>query len=416
MTMAQLPPTVKGWCPDAFHPMETGDGLLVRLRLAGGELAADTGAAIAGLARDYGNGLVDLTQRGNLQLRGVTPATLPDLTRALKALGLLEHDGLRHVICSPFHRLDVTAQIDGEALLRALEARLTAAPDLQNLPGKFCFLIDDGGRFGLDGVNADIRLLGHDKHVILALTGAEGISYPVGAFDLSSATDAAIALARAFIKLSAPTSARRMDRLVQSIGAKAIAKAAGFAPDAVLPPLPIRNTKAQDVIGVHIGFVGVAAPFGRFDAAQMEVLTSVATEGLRLTPWRVILLPGAKPTALQKLGRAGFIVSPQDARLVVAACPGQPACSSAQIDTRLAAQQLAGLVQQFAETGLALHVSGCSKGCAHAASAPVTLVGRDRAYDIVFDGRADAVPRLSGLTLPDLTAMLSAISAGRLAS
>jgi len=416
MTMAPLPPTIKGWCPDALHPMETGDGLLVRLRVTGEGLTASTCAAITHLARQCGNGLIDLTQRGNLQLRGVTTATLPDLTRALNELGLLEHEGMRHVISPPFAGSDATACIDGRTLLRDLEARLAVAPDLRILPGKFCFLIDDGGRSGLDGVAADIRLVGHEGRVILAVNAGNGMPIPVGTVDLSDAADAAIALARAFLKLAEHTPARRMDQLVKEAGAKAIARTAGFASEAALPSLPIRKTEAVDVIGAHEGFIGVGAPFGRFDATQLEMLASVANQRLQPTPWRTMLLLDTNPSALQTLERAGLIVSPNDARLAVAACPGKPACASAQIDTLLAAQQLSGAARQFAAAGIALHVSGCSKGCAHAANAPVTLVGRDSAYDIVFDGRADAEPHLRGLQLSEVAAMLQAPSAGRLAS
>ena len=62
----------RGWCPGALRPMRTGDGLLVRLRITGGILAAALAREIAACARSYGNGAIDLSNRGNLQLRGVT--------------------------------------------------------------------------------------------------------------------------------------------------------------------------------------------------------------------------------------------------------------------------------------------------------------------------------------------------------
>jgi precorrin-3B synthase len=44
-------------------------------------------------------------------------------------------------------------------------------------------------------------------------------------------------------------------------------------------------------------------------------------------------------------------------------------------------------------------MSGCAKGCASAAPAPITLIGRDGAYDLLFDGRAGDEPLLRGLDL-----------------
>jgi precorrin-3B synthase len=413
--MAPLPPTIKGWCPGALRPMETGDGLLVRLRLAGGALSSERGAAIGSLAETYGNGLIDLTQRGNLQLRGVSTATLPALTAALGELGLLDRDAIRAVIVSPLGGLDRAAQFDGRALVRALEAGLSSAPDLLDLPEKFCFLIDDGGCLGLDGVPADVRLIGLRGSVVVAINGGEGASIPIALVDVAGAPNAAIAAARAFMQLCGTAPARRMDQLVHALGPAEVARAAGFATNVSLPSLPVRFAGACDVIGVHEGFIGVAAPFGRLDAKQMRLLASLAEDGLRLTPWRALLLPNAKAKVLEPVEHADLIVSPRDARLAIAACPGQPACSSAQIDTRHTAHVLTSMAEEWGADGVAIHLSGCSKGCAHAHAVPITLVGRDGAYDLIFDGRADALPHLCGLDLAQAMTAIRAAQAGKMA-
>ncbi|WP_026595391.1 precorrin-3B synthase [Methyloferula stellata] len=415
MNLAPRPPTIKGWCPTALRPMETGDGLLVRLRFTGGDVTAGQCRAIGHVARAYGNGLIDLSQRGNLQLRGVSAGTLPALTATLYDFGLLDADmpGAPAVIGPPLAGLDTTASVDGKALVRALEARLAAASDLNALPDKFCFLVDEGGRLGLDNVAADIRLAGHDGHVVLALANGAGASTPVALTDRPGAIDAALALALAFLKLRGAVSARRMTDLVQAIGAAEVARAAGFALDAPLPSLALRATEAQDIIGPREGFIGVAAPFGRLHADQLDLLASLAPNGLRLTPWRCILLPGTKPEALELSERAGLIVSPEDARLAIVACPGHPSCAAAQIDTRRAAEALAPLARAFSPKGIAMHISGCSKGCASALPAQIALAGRDGAYDLIFNGRADAEPTLRGLDLARMLAALREAQAGK---
>ncbi len=413
LKIAPLPPAIKGRCPSAIRPMETGDGLLVRLSLSGGRLSAETAAAIGGLADRYGNGLIDLTQRGNLQLRGVSPETLPALTVALGELELLDREGVRNVLGSPLAGIDQTALSDGQALVHELEAKLATAADLHQLPEKFCFIVDDGGCLGLDGVDADIRLIGVQGGVFVAINGGEGTPLPIALVDMPSAADAAIMVARAFMRLCERISARRMDRLVRALGVAEIARAAGFKPNVVLPPLPLRATEVRDVIGVHDGFIGAAPPFGRLDAKQMRLLGSLAEDGLRLTPWRAVLLPDADAAILEPLERAGFIVSPRDARLAIAACPGQPACGSAQIDTRRAAHELANSAETWSADGIAIHVSGCSKGCAYAHAAPVALVGREGDYDLILDGRADATPFLRGLNLAKAMSAIRLVYAGK---
>ena len=129
----------KGWCPGALRPMQTGDGFLVRLRLTGGIVSPARAQAIAGLALRFGNGLIDLTQRANLQLRGVREVDLPALTRALDGLRLTdanaEAEAVRNVIASPLAGLDPTAVLDIRPVVAALEARLSGDAALHALPG-----------------------------------------------------------------------------------------------------------------------------------------------------------------------------------------------------------------------------------------------------------------------------------------
>jgi precorrin-3B synthase len=392
--------------------METGDGFLVRLRFSRGVVIGEHCIAIGQFARRFGNGLIDLSQRGNLQLRGISANALPALTSALYEAGLLSSDLAGNVerdfITPPLAGIDPSAGFDASALIRELEMRCADAPELRNLPDKFCFLVDDGGRLGLDDVAADIRLISFDGCVLVSIASGPGLATPIALVKLYEAPEAAVALACAFLRLCGKASARRMDQLVQTIGVVEIASAAGFAVDGSLPLRPHRVTDVQDVIGVHDGFIGIAAPYGRLHANQMDVLASWAPHSLRLTPWRSVLLPGADALALKSLERAGLIVSPDDARLAIVACPGQPACGSAQIDTRLAAETLAPLARAYAPKGVTLHISGCSKGCARAAPTALTLVGRDGSFDMIFDGKADGEPVLHNM---DLSHSLEAIEA-----
>lgn len=80
-------PVIRGWCPGALRPMESGDGLVVRVRPPGGRLTAAQGRALAAAARIHGNGLIDLTARASLQLRGASAAGHAALVAELRAAG-----------------------------------------------------------------------------------------------------------------------------------------------------------------------------------------------------------------------------------------------------------------------------------------------------------------------------------------
>ena len=70
--------------------MQSGDGLVVRIRPRAGRLTPDQARGIARLAALHGNGLIDLSNRANVQLRGVTEASHPALIDGLRALDLID--------------------------------------------------------------------------------------------------------------------------------------------------------------------------------------------------------------------------------------------------------------------------------------------------------------------------------------
>jgi len=78
------------------------------------------------------------------------------------------------------------------------------------------------------------------------------------------------------------------------------------------------------------------------------------------------------------------ITDPLDARLRVMACTGSPGCPQAWQKTRKLARRLAPSVP----LGRTVHVSGCSKGCAHPGVADVTLTGTPRGFGLVRNGTA----------------------------
>lgn len=384
----------RGWCPGARRPMRSGDGLIFRLRITGGRLAPAGAHAIADIALRYGNGELDLGRRGGLQLRGVRDGDLAAVETELTTLDLVDADAgaeaVRNVVASPLSDLDATAKGDAFALAKRLEALLVADESLRQLPGKFGFSVDDGGRFGLTEVSADIRLRFLQGSVAFSLDG----DVRAIVVRTEEAVAAALRLAHAFLDLVARIDPppRRMAALVAHVGAAAVFAAAGFDQDSTTPT----HRSDAPLIGAFPAHIGVGLPFGRLTDDQLHLLADLAASDLRLTPFRAVLLPGVSADLLSRLADAGFVTSPDDPLLSVAACPGVPACGSASIETRGLARRLAALKPDL--RGVWLHISGCEKGCASSAVHAVTLVGRDGGLDLVLDGRPTDPPRHKGLS------------------
>src|SRR4051794_6241763 len=147
---------VKGWCPGALRPMQSGDGLVVRVRPFGGRLDAAQISGLAHLAERHGNGLVDVTSRANLQIRGVNETSHRLLLEGLAQLALLDLDAdtesRRNILVTPFWRAGDATQ----SLAAELEEAL--ADSTLELPTKFGFAIDDGTSRVLAGDSADVRI------------------------------------------------------------------------------------------------------------------------------------------------------------------------------------------------------------------------------------------------------------------
>ena len=421
--MSPIAPRRKGWCPGALRPMETGDGLIARVRAPRGRLTLDQAAAVAESAISCGNGSIGLSARANLHLRGVSEQTLPDLHARLGLAGLLDADPeierLRNIIMSPLDDIDPEALIDLSPSAAALEVRLAADEDLRRLPAKFGFVLDARGRLPLADVEADIRFEAANSGALAVyLAGDDALA---AACAPDGTGEVAARLGRAFVRLagSGDGAPRRMRALVERIGAGAV-----FAEADLETRQSARSGRAASLAGL-LGarafgadfVVGAAAPFGEIAAGRFAALIERArangASGLRLTPWRAFLIAGLDRQGADAMERSverlGFIVRPDESRLSVAACPGGPACIHGLAAVREDAARFAPLLPKG--EGVVLHVSGCAKGCARPVPTPATLTATEAGYDLILAGKADDPPARRGLSAATIEALLVAEAA-----
>ncbi|MCS4293824.1 precorrin-3B synthase [Comamonas sp. BIGb0152] len=404
------PPQTQGWCPGAWQPMASGDGLVVRVRPPLGRLSAAQALQLANLAGQHGAGVLELTSRANIQLRGMATAQHGAVLDALATQGLLDRDArqeqLRNLVIDPLCQPG-----DGVlALAEALQQAMASDTALDGLPAKFGMSIASGRHAGLAEVAADLQLTRHGPHRWLlqvpGQTGAWQAAHP------SQAVQAALALARwcaaqARARRAAGDHPGRLPSLLRQAQASPgslspLAMPSGLS--AVPVSLPAGGTPKP---GWQYGLgLLVAAPLGRVAADALARLARSGIAGLRLTPWRMLLVEGLEPQGIEAAGLNNpehWITDPQDARLRVSSCSGAPACHQALAPT----QDLALALAPHVPDGAHLHVSGCSKGCARQLPATVTLVAQAGSTEPTFgrirQASAQAVPdsRWSARSLRD---------------
>jgi precorrin-3B synthase len=390
----------KGWCPGARRPMPAKDGLLVRLRISGGIVAAATLRGLAQAGRDFGNGIFDLSARGNLQIRGVRESSLPALIETLDGFGLIDEnasaEAIRNVLVNPLAGLDGRSDAPGAA--KALETMLAANERLHGMPAKFGFLIDDGSSLSLGHVAADIRFdwSAVTRDFSIGIGGPANEAIYLGRCGADAIPGVAARLASAFLLLSSSIAEppRRMAGLIESCGAQVIAEAAGLCladpPErgALDEPCPIGLMRFN---GKYC--FGAGAAFGTLDANMLDAAAGAAGKfgdgEIRLTPWRALIVPHVREDRADAISAYfaahRFIVDPEDTRLAIAACGGICTCEHGTTDTRADALALMFSARRLRKIGVALHVSGCAKGCARQVSTPVTLIAHAGFYDLVPD-------------------------------
>jgi precorrin-3B synthase len=386
-------PHRRGACPGLSAPMPTGDGLLVRL-MPVDRVPLDSFIAFCAAARAHGNGTIEITARGSLQVRGLTLHSAPLFATEVAALGIDASDALP-VLTDPLAD-DPDVLIDGAGLAREVrraiaEARLALAP-------KVSVIIDGGGRLHLDALTADVRLLALPSapapRLHVAIGGDAASATPLGIIELEAAVGVVVRLLG--VIAAHGRKARAVD-VLRSDGIGTFPVAVDAAPG--VPPRPRAEPIGKHAQRNGTAALGIALAFGHAHADALAELARLdAAHGIhavRPTAGRALLLTGVTNEIVGTLAaateRLGFIVRADDPRRRIVACPGQPACASGLIASRALAAELAPHLPPSRDA-LAVHISGCAKGCAHPAAAPVTVVGTRRGCGIVANGATHDTP------------------------
>src|SRR3954468_3192718 len=125
----------RGACPGLSAPMATGDGLLARLTPAGSTIALDAFAGLCGAARTHGNGVIEITSRGSIQIRGLSAASAPLFATEVASLGIEASDGIP-VLTDPLAGLNDFEILDAHTLAARLRDALAAMPSASRLSAK----------------------------------------------------------------------------------------------------------------------------------------------------------------------------------------------------------------------------------------------------------------------------------------
>ncbi|MFI7149882.1 precorrin-3B synthase [Nonomuraea sp. NPDC050022] len=397
-------------CPGALQVHEAADGPLARVRLPGGAVSGGQLRELAACAAELGSGVVELTSRANVQVRGLrAPAAFAERIAAAGLLPSAAHERVRNIVASPLGGRGPSGSVDTQPLIEALDLALCARVRLAGLPGRFLFALDDG--------TGDTWQLAADVTLVpAAVDGDAWVSLPEGAVAgggawlslLLAGVDVGLVVSRdAAVGLMIAAAEAFLDERERGLsdrdrGAWRIAEladgpariaahlgVAGARKTTALDASPAFSARRPGPVDQRDGRVALEAvvPLGRLSAAQVRAIADTADDGgavpVRLTPWRTIVLldlsPAAAERAVRQLSTAGLVTDPASPWVGVSACTGRPGCAKSLADVQEDVRRWVATLDAPAATPV--HWAGCERRCGLPRGRVVQMVATADGYE-----------------------------------
>ena len=401
------------------------DGGICRIKLPGGLLLADQADAVADAAERFAGGVIEATNRANLQIRGIGQDH-GGLVEHLLAAGLGPRDAagddVRNLMLSPLAGLDPAMLFDTRPLAGQILELLESTPRFHKLSAKFAVQLDGGEALAMLEHAHDLWLsaMQREGRIWLRFGLASSLSngLALGAVPVEQGLALVRAVLERFLDLATPEQSR-MRQLLQVCPVEHFLEGLPLQIDTTLMAWQ-RSATTSPWLGVLLQRQGVALgaapPLGRLMPAMLRSAARIARQlgdgSLRLTPWQSLVLTSLEPTELEnaraQLTASGMLCDNEHPLARVVACTGSSGCAKAQADTKADAIALAALLHHGAPGSV--HLSACPRSCAMAHVAPATLLARAPGrYDLYLrDARLPGFGRLRGadLTPEEAGAML----------
>jgi sulfite reductase (ferredoxin) len=408
----QRRPGIAGGKTGALEDAEIEDAFfMMRVRIPGGQLSAEQLRTVAGVAKEYGRDLADITDRQNVQFHWIRIEDVPAIWDRLEGVGLSSlqacGDVPRNILGCPVAGICADEILDASAVLRATEEVAAANPEFTNLPRKY--------KTAISGCTSQCTAHEVNDISFVGVTGPDGTP----GFDLwvGGGLSTNPMLARRLGVFVSPDrvpevwsgvtsifrdygyrrlrSRARLKFLVADWGAERFREVlekeylGGALPDGPEPPAPPPGSR--DHVGVHrqrdgLFYLGVAPNVGRTSGTQLWQVADLAeaygSGKVRTTTTQKFLIldvPGDRVADLtEELAERDLQVNPSAFRRGTMACTGIEFCKLAIVETKQRAQDLyAELDRRLPgfDTPISININGCPNSCARFQIADIGLKG-----------------------------------------
>jgi sulfite reductase (ferredoxin) len=408
----QRRPGIEGGRTGALEDAEIEDSFfMMRVRIPGGQLTAGQLRTVAGIAKEYGRDLADITDRQNVQYHWIRIEDVPAIWGRMEEAGLSSlqacGDVPRNILGCPVAGIDSGEIIDATATLRATEAVAALNPEFENLPRKFKTAISGCASHCTGHEVNDVSFVGvigpdgspgFDLWVGGGLSTNPMIAKRLGVFvrpDQVPAVWAGVAGLFRDYGYRRLRSRARLKFLVADWGAERFREVLETEylgeplPDGPAPERPAHGSR--DHVGVHRQrdgryYVGVAPHVGRSSGTQLWQVADLAevygSGTVRTTTEQKLLILDVPeenlPALLSALDDLDLQAKPSVFRRGTMACTGIEFCKLAIVETKGRARdlytELGRRLPDF-DTPITINVNGCPNSCARFQLADIGLKG-----------------------------------------
>jgi ferredoxin-nitrite reductase len=396
-----------------FFRRPTPGKFMMRVRMPNGFVKAEQLRTIAELSRGLGNGVLDITTRQQIELRGFTLDSVPAIWEKLKGVDLRSLqtgiDNVRNINGCALAGLTPHELFDASPVVRDLDRLIVGAmgnPEFTNVPRKFNISVTGCLDNCTHDESQDIALVPAKKGGRIGFNVLVGGKMGSGGFTIAShlnvfveiyqATAVVVELIKIF-RDHGPREARSKCRfafLVEKWGIPRLREelTSRMGYELALQGRDMRSSHHADHIGrtsqkqAGLVTVGLCVPIGRVNPEQLDELARLSDlygQGeIRLTTGQNAIIPHVPADRVTKLVGEPllkqFSPSPSPFARGLVACVGTDYCNLALIETKSRALALSDTLHKKMGAGvdpLTIHWSGCPAGCGNHEVADLGLRG-----------------------------------------
>lgn len=422
---------------------------MLRVRIPGGRATSAQVRTLGEIAAEYGNGVLDLTTRQQVQVRQIAIERVPAIFTKMEEVGLTTlqtgMDTVRNVMTCPVAGLNPDELLDAAPAVLAITEEILDNREYSNLPRKFNVAVTGCRENCLQAETQDLAFVPARREIKgVSLAGFNvlaGGKLGSGGYRIATPLDIFVTPGEVLDVFRAvtltyrdvgPRDSRTAARLAFLLDDWGEARFRAEVESRAGRPLARagqdgRKPAAQDHVGIYrqtqpgFNYVGVKVPVGRVSAEDLLRVAALAeqygTGEVRISPSQSLILPYVSDRQLGDLieepfvKRYGYNPSPIGQGLV--SCVGSDYCNLAVIETKRRALETAKALEKQVGSRIkpiTMHWSGCPAGCGNHQVADVGLLGKKikaagkvvDAVDVYVGGRSGPDPKLAVKLLEDV--------------